>query len=243
MKTILIYFLISILCYFISGIIHELGHIIVGLVNGWKFHLLVIGPLGIKSDVNGRIKFYFEKKIAMWGGFGCIAPQDFSTNNIKIWSNVLIGGPLASIIFGILFVSLGIFTMKFFLILLGAISLSMGVICILPIPLKTGITYSDGGRWSRLHRGGQEADEEIALFKLAENEITNDNFSKIDSKNIQSLIQSKNIDIGYLGYYYSFKYYKSKNNKKEMKRSIEKMKEMEDEVSSIIFANYKIDFY
>jgi hypothetical protein len=60
-----IYIITAILCYMVSGIVHELGHIIVGLVNGWKFYLLVIGPLGIKVDESGRVKFYFEKQIAM----------------------------------------------------------------------------------------------------------------------------------------------------------------------------------
>lgn len=162
---VVIFILIAILCYIISGIIHELGHIIVGLANGWKFFLLVIGPLGIKTDEEGKLKFYFEKRIALWGGVGATLPKDAKVDNIKIWSNILLGGPFASIVMGVIFLPLGIITKNIVLLLLGAMPLGMGIMCALPLPIKTGITYSDGGRWSRLRKGGQESDEEIALFR------------------------------------------------------------------------------
>ncbi|UZW15162.1 hypothetical protein OSC52_04800 [Clostridium pasteurianum] len=63
-----IFFILTpILCYLVSGIVHELGHIVVGLTKGWRFYLLVIGPLGITIDEHNNIKFYIEKRAAMWG--------------------------------------------------------------------------------------------------------------------------------------------------------------------------------
>ena len=235
------YILISILCYFISGIIHELGHIIVGLANGWKFYLLVIGPLGIKADENGKIRFYFEKRIALWGGVGGTVPKVGNEDNIKIWSNILLGGPLISIVMGIIFLPLAIITKNIFLLLLGAMPLGMGIMCALPLPLKTGVMYSDGGRWNRLHKGGQEADEEIALFKLVENEITGDGLLNIDIKHIESLIKSKETWIQYYGYYYKFQYYKARGTEVEMKLAIQNMEHIKGEVSSIIVTDCKID--
>lgn len=163
---IVVYIFTAILCYLASGIVHELGHIVVGLIKGWKFYLLIIGPLGITVDEGDNIKFYLEKRVIMWGGAGCTLPKEVNENNIKIWSKVLLGGPLASIIMGMIFLPVGIITGNIVFLLLGAMPLAMGIICILPLPLKTGILYTDGGRLSRLHKGGQEADEEIALFKL-----------------------------------------------------------------------------
>lgn len=55
------YIIICILCYLIAGIVHELGHVLIGLINGWKFLLLIIGPFGIKANSNGKIKFYLKK--------------------------------------------------------------------------------------------------------------------------------------------------------------------------------------
>jgi Peptidase family M50. len=238
---ILLIFLIAILCYWISGIVHELGHVLTGLANGWKFHLLVVGPLGIKTNGQGKIKLYFEKHIAMWGGAGATIPDVSKPDNTKAWSKILLGGPLASMLMGVIFLPPGIITKNITLLLLGAMPLGMGIMCILPLPIKTGITYSDGWRWNRLHKGGQEADEEIALFKLMENEIAGENFSKIDYKHIESLLKSNETSLQYYGYYYKFKYYKSRNNEEEMKLAITQMEELKTRVSPIIVNGCKID--
>lgn len=238
---IVVYILTAILCYLVSGIVHELGHIAVGLIKGWKFYLLIIGPLGITVDERDNIKFYLEKRVIMWGGVGCTLPKEVNENNIKIWSKVLLGGPLASIIMGIIFLPVGIITESIVFLLLGAMPLAMGIICILPLPLKTGISYTDGGRLSRLHKGGQEADEEIALFKLTENQITGGDFSKIDLNSIESLLKSKEVEINYYGYYYKFQYYKAISNIEKMKLVIEKMEEIKSKVPSVIVEECKID--
>ncbi|MEQ8154660.1 MAG: hypothetical protein ABRQ25_07235 [Clostridiaceae bacterium] len=235
------YILTAILCYMFSGIVHELGHITVGLIKGWKFYLLIIGPLGIRADEGNNIKFYLEKRVAMWGGVGCTLPEEINEKNIEIWSKVLLGGPLASIIMGSIFLPVGIIKANIVFLLLGAMPLAMGIICILPLPLKTGILYTDGGRWSRLHKGGQEADEEIALFKLTENQITGGDFSKIDLNSIESLIKSKEAGINYYGYYYKFQYYKATSNIEKMKLVIEKMEEIKSKVPSVIVNDCKID--
>lgn len=234
-----IYFLIFILCYFISGIVHELGHVIVGLTNGWKFYILVIGPLGIKRDENDKIKLYFEKRIVLWAGVASTLPRFTNNENIKVWSKILLGGPLASIITGIFSLSLGVVFQNVIFLLIGSMSLGMGIICILPIPLKTGILYSDGARMYRIHKGGQEADEEIALFRIVENNITNNNF--INLKDIESLIKSKEKGIQYYGYYCKYKYYKTQNNNEEMKLAIQKMNDLRKAVSSIIVSDCKVD--
>jgi len=236
-----IYILIAILCYLISGLVHELGHVIVGLANGWKFYLLVIGPLGIKTDDKGKIKVYFEKQMVMWGGVGGTLPQNTNVDNIKIWSNVLLGGPLASIVMGVVFLPLGIITKNIVLLLLGAMPLGMGIMCALPLPIKTGILFTDGGRWSRLHKGGQEADEEIALFKLTENEFIGGDFLNNDLKSIESLIKSKEMNIQYYGYYYEYHYYKSRNNEENMELAVRNMEKIRIKVSSLIVQDCKID--
>lgn len=237
-----IFILTAILCYLVSGIVHELGHIVVGLIKGWRFYLLVIGPLGITIDERNNLKFYLEKQVTMWGGVGCTLPKEADENNIEIWSKVLLGGPLASIIMGVIFLPLGVISKNIVFLLLGAMPLAMGIVCILPLPLKTGILYTDGGRWSRLHKGGQETDEEIALFKLIENQITGSDFSKVDLNSIESLLKSKDVSINYYGYYYKFQYYKATSNKEKMKLVIEKMEEIKSKVPSVIVKDCSIDW-
>ena len=238
---IVIFIFIAIFCYFISAIVHELGHIVVGLINGWKFYLLIIGPLGIKLDENDKIKVYLEKRPVMWGGIGCTFPKEVNEKNIKIWSKVLLGGPLASIIMGSIFLPIGIISGSLVFVIFGAMPLAMGIICILPLPLKTGILFTDGGRWSRLHKGGQEADEEVALFKLTENQINGSDYSNIDLNSIESLLKSKEAAINYYGYYYKFQYYKATSNKEGMKLVIDKIEEIKSKVPFVIVQDCKFD--
>ena len=92
-----------------------------------------------------------------------------------------------------------------------------------------------------MHKGGQEADEEIALFKLTENQITGGDFSRINLNSIESLLKSKEVGINYYGYYYKFKYYKATSNIEKMKLVIEKMEEIKTKVPSVIVEDCKID--
>ena len=238
---IIVYILISVLCYVVSGIVHELGHIIIGLMNGWKFSLFILGPLGLKVDENGHIKAYFEKRISLWGGVGGTFPKEIKEDNIKIWSKILLGGPLASIIMGAIFLPLGIIKDNIIFILLGAMPLAMGIVSILPIPLKTGILYTDGGRLIRLNKGGQEADEENALFKLTEYQNISGDFSKFDINCIDPLLRSKDISINYYGYYYKFQYYKEISDKEKMNFFIKKMGKIENKVPAVIIEDCKIE--
>ncbi|MTI68099.1 MAG: hypothetical protein FH753_16075 [Firmicutes bacterium] len=235
------YIFTCIFCYLISGIVHELGHIAVGLANGWKFWLLVIGPLGIKADDNGKIKFYFEKNITLWGGIGATVPRRIDNNNIKIWSNVLLGGPLASIIMGVIFLPIGLMMNNIFLIVLGAMPLSMGIISGLPLSIRTGILFVDGKRWYRLHNGGQEAKEEIALFNIVEHLNTRGNYSTIKLSSIEALINSKEVGIRYYGYYSKYQYYKELKCEEEMIEIIKKIEDIKDKAPKIIVEDCKIN--
>lgn len=110
---VLIYILTAILCYWLAGLIHETGHIIIGLICGWKFNLLVIGPLGLKVNETGKLQFYVEKRLVLWGGVGGTMPQKAEDKNCIIWGKILLGGPLASILTGVFFLPLGIIEKKY----------------------------------------------------------------------------------------------------------------------------------
>lgn len=52
----------SIISYFISIFVHELGHLIAALLSGWKFQLLILGPFCIERNKDkGKIVFRLEK--------------------------------------------------------------------------------------------------------------------------------------------------------------------------------------
>lgn len=234
------FIILAVIAYWISGIMHELGHIIVGLMNGWKFYLLTVGPIGLKTDEQGKIVLYFEKNIILWGGVGATLPKKKESANINVWKKVLIGGPIVSIIMGVMFLTIGIYSKILFLLLLGAISLGMGIICGLPFPLKTGILYTDGGRWARLNSKGRKFLEEKSLFTITQITITSNNFADINYIDIEPLIQSDDCSIKFYGYYYRYRYFKENGNDEKMDESIEQMKKLKTKVSKAIIEDCKM---
>ena len=194
-----------IISYLIIGYIHELVHVDIGLCNGWKFEMLVLGPLGFKRD-NEKVKCYFEKNIVLWAGVGGTMPIKNIKDNISIWRKVLLAGPMSSIIFGVLILPLALYTKILFLILLSFMSISMEIVCLLP--MKTGILYTDGGRFYRLKKGGKEAIEEEALFNLTVLNNIKDESKEVDYNDIVALIDSEDKTIRYYGHYFAFGYFK-----------------------------------
>lgn len=231
LKDAVLMLLLFLFCYWVSGVVHELGHIIVGLLHGWKFWMLVVGPLGLKKTDN-KIAVYFEKNIVMWAGVGGTLPSDESADNIKIWSKILLGGPATSIIMGLVFLLLNLVYPSIVFLMLGAMPLGMGVACLLP--LKTGITYSDGKRWLRLRSEGQEQAEEIAIFKMMMLGLFNKDFSAIKLDDFSSLLNAKNPALKYYGYYYLYQYYDARNDDENKLNALETLQGMKPSVSAVI---------
>lgn len=237
-----IYLLLIILSgYFIAAYIHELGHVIVGLLFGWKLYLIVVGPLGIKREKNGGLKIYFEKNVKFWGGVGGTLPFDESEKNIDIWAKVLLAGPVASIGFGLLSIPVGIFYNSMFFGILGAMSTGMGIASALPFPLKTGIGYIDGYRWKRLKSKTKNEGywEEVALFRLFEFEQFNKSFQNFDSKYIESLKRSEYSIIHLYGLYAEYKYYLSIGDYINLKTVEVELENVRSKTPKFIFDDFK----
>ena len=161
---IFIIILASIFFYVISCTVHELGHILMGIKEGFKFYLLVVGPFGFKRDENDKIVFYIEKDVTLWGGLGATLPTNDDADNYRKFGRVLLAGPFASIIFGLIWLPLAIITKNIFLILLSAMSLAIGIVCLLP--LRNGAFYTDGGRWLRMHKKEKTRAVEMAIWNF-----------------------------------------------------------------------------
>jgi hypothetical protein len=235
---ILIYVLLSIVCFIISSTVHELGHILTGLKEGFKFNLLVVGLLGIKRDENDKIVFYMEKDLSLWGGIGQTIPTDNNKNNYKKFSHVLLGGPIASLILGIVSLPIGISTKHIFFILLGSISLSMGIACL--IPVRNGAFYTDGGRWLRMQKN-KTRKVEMAIWNLAQNTVIQGNFAKLNVDEIMILINDEDIRTKYLGHYYAYCYYKDNKNNDGMEKEKVELEKLKGKVPKQMISIFSVD--
>lgn len=58
-----------VICYLLSSLIHESGHVICGLLHHWKLYMLVVGPLKLyRESMDSKIKIGIEKNPIVWCG-------------------------------------------------------------------------------------------------------------------------------------------------------------------------------
>ena len=231
LETLIRFAILSLFSFWISGIIHELGHIITGLLHGWKFWLLVVGPIGIKKDEK-KLKAYFEKNPALWGGVGGTIPSDENVDNVKIWAKVLLAGPIASIVTGVIFLSFNFIHFSLAFVLLGAMPIAMGIACLLPF--TTGITYTDGKRWARLRSEGQGRAEEISLFKMMMANIFEKDESTIEYDDFAPLLKAELPAIKYYGYFYLYRYYRARNDEENKLKALEELSVLKRNTPKIV---------
>ena len=232
----------AVICYFLSAMIHELGHVICGLLNHWKFFLLIVGPIKIyREKMESKIKIGIEKNIVLWGGVGGTLPTTKSEDNIKIWSKILLAGPLASIFFGILIFPLFLLSKNLFLMMLSLMPISMGIMCIVPMKMKTGLLYNDGTRYKRIKSGGQEEAEERSLFLLLEKTLFDKDESLYPKELIEPLLISKDYELNYYGYYYSYCNAMKEKNAKQAEKQLSNMEMIKSKVPKAIIEDCRIE--
>ncbi|MTI41458.1 M50 family metallopeptidase [Fulvivirga lutimaris] len=180
--------------------IHELGHLITGLWQGFRFDLFVVGPLGIKRDEE-KIKIYFNKDLAAYGGLAASSPSEDHPNNIDKLRNVIIAGPIASMLLG--FIGLLIYllaaglTAK--LALVTALG-SFGIFLATTVPSKTGVYYTDRKRYQRLSKLGKVQDIEMAMLRVMGSYNKNGSYKEIDIKDLELITEDDSAVLQYYGY-------------------------------------------
>jgi len=219
---------LAVLSYVIVVFVHESGHTFIGLLSGFRFELLVIGPLGIKRYKDGKLRIYYEKNIALWGGAQLTLPQKEDRNNINKFANVLIAGPLSSLLFGVITILLFIKTSYFFLLLLGAMAIAISVATL--IPMRAGAFYTDGGRWLRIKKGGFNAKVEIALYNLIQSNVLKGNWKSIAIEDTEILKKDNDPINKYIGHCFASYYYRDCEKLDEMVLEKESMKLLEKSV-------------
>ena len=209
MTYVLLFLLSCIVCYIIAGIVHELGHVLAGIFQGFKFYMLVVGPFGLKRDKNDKIVFYIERNTAYWGGVGGTFPPNDNPDNFDKFGRILLSGPLTSIIFGLLMLPLAINTETMVLDLLAAMPIGMGIVSL--IPMKTGAFYSDGGRWMRMRRDPTRK-VELALWNIVQKAGLNQKYMNINVDDVDVLINDNEDSTKYMGNYFLYLHYKDRND-------------------------------
>ena len=221
-----------ILAYMASGIVHEGGHVVAGLMQGWKFLLMVVGPIKLYRDENDKVKLGIEKNILYWFGIGGTLPRKKGDENIRKFAKILLAGPLASILFGLLCGMSLLFGVTIFRAMITLMPITMGIFCLIP-SFKTGILYSDGGRFLRIMKGGKTFAEEKALLDAVILDQC-DPEGRHEEEDIRTMMESEDKSFQYLGHYYAYLNSKKDFLQSEMTVHMVAMKNLAKEVPKSI---------
>ncbi|MBO4678898.1 MAG: hypothetical protein J5626_04445 [Lachnospiraceae bacterium] len=221
------------LSYFVSTLVHEWGHVIAGLMQGWKLIMITTGPFKLyRNDLSDRIRFGIEKNPLYWCGIGGTLPTKKEDAKIENYAGILLAGPLASIVLGLIAGVTLIWHRPIFLVFLAPVALGMGLVCLIP-GLKTGILYNDGTRYMRIRKEGVTREEEKALFEASVLRAF-DADSEYSEEGIEAMTASKDAEFRYLGHFYAYQNAKSRNDEAGMAKEQVQMESLKNNVPKSI---------
>jgi len=168
--------------------VHELGHLLTGLFQGFKFQLFVIGFLGIKRE-DEKVKVCLNTDLQMFGGVAATFPVDDHPDNIKKFANVVIAGPIASAGFGALLLLLSLLVDSFVkeMLVAGGVSSFLFFVAT-TLPAKSGAFFTDRKRYQRLTKPGAERETEVALLNVIGIYGRDNSYLKVDMDDVDKII-------------------------------------------------------
>ena len=171
--------------------VHELGHLITGLVLGFRFEIFVVGPFGIKRE-NSKIKVYLNKNIGHYGGIAATIPVNDHPENSKKFAKIILAGPISSLILAVILSS--VYFLRHLnnsiIIFIGALA-SLGIFFVTVIPMKTGMFFSDGKRYQRLTSNGPERGVELAVLRVISSYSKDDSYKNVNANDIEIMISDE----------------------------------------------------
>jgi hypothetical protein len=92
-----LYFTLVLLALLTALAVHELGHLVAGLLGGFRFQLFVVGLLGVKRTPAG-IRVFLNRDVGLMGGVAATVPVAQDPVNKRKFAWMLLSGPLASLL-------------------------------------------------------------------------------------------------------------------------------------------------
>jgi Peptidase family M50 len=221
--------------------VHELGHLLTGLAQGFRFELFVVFLLGIKRTDKG-IRVYLNKEVGYMGGIAATIPTTSSPKNRKRLAYTVLAGPLASLLFAAVCLLLVVFTRNIlWTFWLMASTTSFGLFFATTVPYKSGIFFTDRARFQRLISKGPEGKAEEALLELIAQSTVDNSYKNISLENARLLQTDKETFVRFWGYYYEYEYFKANENPVEAETVKAELILLKDSISHSIWKALKLD--
>lgn len=176
--------------------IHEWGHVIGGQLSGFRFAMLVVGPLQVLRD-GERIVVGLNKNMSLVGGIASAVPTGNERDIQGAMMRLVAGGPVASLVLaflaGLPFIAAKIFSFAapgdLGALFLGAMSLgSLLIFLITTIPYHANHFYSDGARVLMLRKRGKEGERWCALAVIGGAMLNSTRPRELKAEYIQSAL-------------------------------------------------------
>lgn len=161
--------------------LHELGHLLAGLLQGFRLALYTAGFLGVRGTEKGA-KMFFNSDINLLGGLAATFPEQVSSGPElrRKFAWIVAAGPLASLAAGVIGIASGWLLLQqthtpatlaemaglALLFITGFMSALLFLVTSLPLPSRGFMT--DGARFLSLMNGGEKGlREEAGLAVIA----------------------------------------------------------------------------
>lgn len=184
------------LSVFTAILIHEVGHVIGGEMNGFRFSFMSVFLLKIEK-VNDRLEVGLNRILAGLGGLAVMAPPPAVTRGNYLW--FVAGGPLGSLA-GVLLSGVGLYFLypdqPIGALFCAASILLNGLtafLTMLPIPFDDNID-TDGIQFFDLIRGGDRASRKLTMARLLHDLNSGIRPADYPTELIQSLIRTEKPD-------------------------------------------------
>ncbi|ADY24227.1 hypothetical protein BK722_20120 [Bacillus thuringiensis serovar finitimus] len=144
--------------------IHELGHVVVGLIGGLNFKFMTVGPITFQKE-KGKVRIRENKLWMYFGGVAMLVPPSIGTPNLsKKWAWMTLGGPITSLLFGI--TSGYIYMVSYYQYLLYFSVLHFVIFAATIVPIK-GTFLSDGMQFLILIKDDEKARQHLYNIQVS----------------------------------------------------------------------------
>lgn len=152
--------------WFLSVLIHEGGHVLAGLRQGFRFVLMTAGPIRLGIE-DGKLRVRYNDQPAMWGGLALMVPTGLERFHERArW--LVAGGPLASVTLALVAGTLAVVFdghLRFWMVVIAAMSGAIALATM--IPNEIGGYASDGAQLLALGRREPVAESRALLAIIA----------------------------------------------------------------------------
>ncbi|MGN5653888.1 site-2 protease family protein [Bacillus sp. Brlt_9] len=144
--------------------IHELGHVVFGLIGGLNFKFMTVGPITFQKE-KGKVRIRENKLWMYFGGVAMLVPPSIETPNLsKKWAWMTLGGPITSLLFGITFGYIYMVSYYQYILYFSVFNFIIFVVTIVPIK---GTLMSDGMQFLILIKDDEKAKQHLYNIQVS----------------------------------------------------------------------------